>query len=107
MSATASFTAPAEYFSVAPVMTSVSAVWFSTIALAQAVRALRINTTSGSVSAFLPENPGFTARLGTTSGSVDYALPLNKQESEYVCGDGSGSVDIHTTSGNIRLERLE
>ena len=76
-------------------------------ALAQAVRALRINTTSGSVSAFLPENPGFTARLGTTSGSVDYALPLNKQESEYVCGDGSGSVDIHTTSGNIRLERLE
>ena len=62
---------------------------------------LKVKTTSGRVSATLPAKPGFTAEFKTTSGQIDYDLPLMKQNGSYVCGDGSGEVEIHTTSGNI------
>ena len=61
------------------------------------------SSTSGSVQAFLPAEPGFTAKLDTTSGKVEYTLPLAKQGSAYVCGDGSARVDIGTTSGSVTL----
>lgn len=68
-----------------------------------ALSALKINTTSGDVRLYLPEAPGFTARLHTTSGSIHHDLPLVKQGANYICGDGSGDVDVSTTSGNISL----
>ena len=64
---------------------------------------LKIKTTSGSVCAYLPSNPGFTAQLETTSGQLDFDLPLTQQKGSYVCGDGSGKVEIRTTSGNIEI----
>ena len=57
--------------------------------------------------AALPETPGFTASLGTTSGSLEYTLPLSRSGDQYVCGDGSAQVEIHTTSGNIRVRPTE
>ena len=65
---------------------------------------LNIDSTSGDVMAALPEKPGFTARLDVTSGDVRYDLPLTKEGSVYICGDGSGSVEISTTSGDIRIK---
>lgn len=67
---------------------------------------LKIGTTSGSVKAWLPAEPGFTAKLNTVSGRVEYDLPLAKQGDAYVCGDGSGRVSIGTTSGNITVAEL-
>ena len=64
---------------------------------------LNIHTTSGSVEAYLPAEPGFTAHLSTTSGRIDYQLPLQKAGGNLQIGDGSGQVEIHTTSGNITL----
>ena len=67
---------------------------------------LKSDSTSGSVQAFLPAEPGFTARLSTTSGRVEYTLPLTKQGGSYICGDGSARVDIGTTSGSITVKDI-
>ena len=64
---------------------------------------LDVDTTSGNVRAALPQTPGFTAEFDTTSGRVEYDLPLEKKKNSYICGDGSGEVEIETTSGNITL----
>lgn len=73
---------------------------------AAAFDSLKIGATSGAVTVALPTEPGFTARLNRTSGGLDYDLPLAKQGDAYVCGDGSASVEIGTTSGSIRLTAL-
>ena len=65
--------------------------------------ALKIESTSGNVTAALPTEPGFKADIDTTSGSFDSAIPLTQEKSSYTCGDASASVDIDTTSGNVRL----
>ncbi len=65
--------------------------------------ALDISTTSGGVTAYLPSAPGFTAQIKTASGRFDPQLPLIKDGKAYICGDGSGKVEIHTTSGNITI----
>ena len=57
------------------------------------------------VTALLPETPGFTADLHTTSGDVHNALKMSSDGSTYVCGDGSGTVEIHTTSGEVTIDR--
>ena len=64
---------------------------------------LDIDTTSGNVEVSLPEKTGFTANIDTTSGKVKYDLPLTKDGSSYICGDGSASVNINTTSGDVRI----
>ena len=71
----------------------------------EAVSSLKIGSTSGSVNAALPTEPGFSCEISTTSGSFDSALALEKNGKVYTCGDGSGQVQISTTSGNIRLEQ--
>ena len=67
------------------------------------VRELKIDSTSGSVTVTLPTAPGFTCKVSTASGSFNSDIALSKSGDTYACGDGSGSIDIHTTSGNIRL----
>ena len=65
---------------------------------------LEAGTTSGSVTASLPEQPGFSGEVRTTSGSVRSALALKKEGNTYFCGDGSGKISIHTTSGKVTLQ---
>ncbi|MBQ6257181.1 MAG: DUF4097 family beta strand repeat protein [Clostridia bacterium] len=64
---------------------------------------LEIRATSGDVTAYLPTVPGFTARVETTSGDFQHTLSLNKEGKTYRCGDGSAKVEIHTTSGSIKI----
>ena len=70
------------------------------------MKQLSINVTSGNVTAKLPETPGFTADVHTTAGDFTYGLALTREGDKYVCGDGSGTVDIHTTAGNVRIDGL-
>ncbi len=69
-----------------------------------AFSAVKVAATSGDVRLSLPEDPGFTAKLATVSGGIHYDLPLSRQSDRYVCGDGSGSLDVGTTSGSIQLQ---
>ena len=64
---------------------------------------LTVKTSSGKIEAAVPTAPGFTARIRTASGDVGYDLPLSKQGKDYVCGDGSGEVELKTASGDITL----
>lgn len=70
---------------------------------AASLETLKIDTTSGNVKASLPTDPGFTAHLDTFSGKIDYTLTMAKQGDNYICGDGSGEVNINTTSGKITI----
>lgn len=68
-----------------------------------ALKSLQVDATSGDVTASLPDSPGFTADLNTTSGDINTSLAMTRQGSVYVCGDGSGKVEIHTVSGDIGI----
>ena len=71
------------------------------------VSELKIHSTSGAVTAYLPEKPGFTCSVDTTSGSFGSGIALAKDGKNYVCGDGSAKCDIDTTSGDVRIEGLQ
>ncbi|MBR1567137.1 MAG: DUF4097 family beta strand repeat protein [Oscillospiraceae bacterium] len=73
------------------------------VAELSAMEALNVSSTSGDVTAYLPTEPGSTARVETVSGRFTHQLPLAAQDKDYVAGDGSGSVKLHTTSGDITL----
>ena len=64
---------------------------------------LDIDVTTGDVTVALSEKPGFTVYVDTVTGSFDYDIPLVRDGENYVCGDGSGSVKIDTTTGDIML----
>ena len=65
---------------------------------------LKVNSTSGTVTAALPEKPGFTANVHTASGKIENTVALTASGNEYSCGDGSAKAEISTTSGNVRIE---
>ncbi len=67
---------------------------------------LDAGVTSGNISAFLPTEPGFRAHVSVTNGRFDTGLALQKEGNDYLCGDGSASVTLRSTSGNIRLDPL-
>lgn len=67
---------------------------------------LKLDSTSGDVEVSLPAEPGFTVSVDSTSGRFEHSLPLTRQGDDYVCGDGSGKLEISTASGNISLSAL-
>lgn len=72
-----------------------------------AINSLNINVTSGNVTAALPENPGFTCEASMTSGKFSSSVSLTNNGNVYACGDGSAKCSIHTTSGDIRIEKAD
>ena len=74
---------------------------------AEAFGEMDISLTSGSITAVLPESPGFTCTAEMTSGNFESGIALSKNGREYTCGDGSGKCRIRTTSGNVRIEPLK
>lgn len=68
---------------------------------------LNISCTSGTVTALLPAEPGFTADVSQTSGDFSSSLAMTGDKNRHVCGDGSGSVKISTTSGDVRIDAAE
>ena len=81
--------------------------FFRAFSKTAAFRDLKIGSTSGTVTVKLPAEPGFTCRAGTTSGSFSSDIALTKNGSEYTCGDGSAKCTIDTTSGDIRIGKVE
>lgn len=67
---------------------------------------LQIDATAGSVTAALPSEPGYRANIDTTAGSFDYTVPLKREDKAYVCGDGSATLRIDTTAGNVVLKEI-
>lgn len=74
--------------------------------LSNAPRSLEVDTVSGSVELYLPEDAGFTLRFSTVSGELSSDLPCRPDGKEYVCGDGAGDYSIGTTSGDVTIRAV-
>ena len=62
-----------------------------------------IQSTSGDVLLFLPENDGFTAQLHSSSGDLICAFPGFRDGNEFRYKDGGASIRLDTTSGDACL----
>ncbi len=60
-----------------------------------------IDASSGDVDLWLPSSAGFTASVDQASGDFSSDLAMKVQGKKYVFGDGSGSLDIDTASGDV------
>ena len=69
---------------------------------------LKIGTSSGDVTAALPEAPGFTCEVRTSSGDVRHEIAMTETaKNTYACGSGEGRCSISTSSGDVRIERAD
>jgi DUF4097 and DUF4098 domain-containing protein YvlB len=69
-----------------------------------------MNTISGDVNLQLPEASGFRLDASTVSGDISNEFELREGEQSRrslsgVAGDGSATLTIGTTSGDINIER--
>ena len=72
-----------------------------TISCGKTPTQLDIDSTSGDIKLCLPEGAELTAEVSTTTGRFDTELAMKKDGSRYICGNGSSSVVISTTSGDV------
>ncbi len=73
-----------------------------------------ISSVSGSLKIRLPENAGFTANYGSTSGDFKTDFPAQitadgkrKKSGRATFGSGECKIDLHTTSGSMRVLRAD
>jgi len=64
---------------------------------------LKAKTTTGDIRAKLPEKLGFTATLSATTGDVSCAIPHTNSDKTYTVGDGSRTVEMKATTGNVSI----
>lgn len=76
-----------------------------TMELGGAPDELEIETASGDVNLTLPKDADFTAEIDTASGKFDCGFAVVMQGDTYICGDGSGKLNIDTASGDITIKK--
>lgn len=64
---------------------------------------VRLETISGDVSLYLPENSDFAANIDTVSGEFGSDFAVKKNGDDYICGTGKADLEIETTSGDIDI----
>lgn len=62
-----------------------------------------LDTASGSLTLFLPEDAGFTAKLDTLSGDFDSTLDFTVKNGKYVRGNGACNIDVSSMSGGVTI----
>lgn len=65
----------------------------------------KLRAVSGDVTLILPDAPDFTAKIKTASGNFESDFALKKAGNLYICGSGSGSMDIETVSGDVSIQK--
>lgn len=76
-----------------------------TLTANQAPRQMEVETVSGQITLYLPEDASFTATLDTISGKWSCELPATVSGDRYTCGSGAGRYDFSTTSGNVNIQK--
>lgn len=66
----------------------------------------KIDSSSGDVKLFVPETADMTANIKISSGSFNSQLPFSKNGKTYTCGNGSSSMDIRVSSGDVDINVL-
>ena len=62
-----------------------------------------IRSSSGSVKVYLPEDADVTVNTSISSGEFNYDLAFAKTGKTYVCGNGTSTMDIHVSSGDVSV----
>lgn len=62
-----------------------------------------INSSSGGVKVYIPEDSDITVKPHLSSGEFNYELPFTKNGKEYVCGNGSNEMTIKVSSGDVDI----
>lgn len=80
------------------------------LSLGAGLQDVSVETGSGDVTVLIPEGYGARVHLETASGDLEVGVPLQLLRRggdllEGTIGDGTGSVDVETGSGNISLRR--
>ena len=75
----------------------------NTFELGSAPKTSTIKSSSGWVKVYLPENSDITINAKISSGSFNSELPFTKNGKEYTSGNGSSTMDIKVSSGNVDI----
>ena len=69
------------------------------------IREIDVDTVSGGVTLYLPADGGFTVEYDTVSGDLRSNMSASQilKRDKVVYGDGSASINISTTSGNLDI----
>ena len=62
-----------------------------------------MDTASGNLELFLPEDAGFSVKMDTMSGKFDSTLTYTAKNGRYVRGNGACDIDISSMSGGITI----
>lgn len=62
-----------------------------------------IDTASGGLELFLPEDAGFSVKMDTMSGKFDSTLTYTTKNGRYIRGNGACSIDMSSMSGGVTI----
>lgn len=65
----------------------------------------RLRAVSGAVTLILPDTSDFTAKISTASGDFASDFALKTDGNTYTCGNGNGTIDIETASGDVSIRK--
>lgn len=66
-----------------------------------------IDSSSGDVTIYLPEQIDLTAEFSVSSGKTNYDQAFSKNGKQYVCGTGANQMKVHVSSGNVDVKVLD
>lgn len=75
------------------------------LSLSDAPKAIEMNTASGELNLFLPDNCGFTLDRSSLSGAFQSDFATTTENDKIVCGDGACQITFSSLSGNINICR--
>lgn len=73
--------------------------------LSDAPATIEMNTASGELNLFLPDNCGFTLGRSSLSGAFQSDFATTTENDKIVCGDGTCQITFSSLSGNINICR--
>ena len=76
-----------------------------TLTAAEMPENVSIDSASGDVMIYVPENSDFTANIDTASGDFNTDIPLTHKGDKYICGSGNNKINIDTASGDVSINK--
>ena len=71
----------------------------------EAAQKAKVDTSSGNVRVYFPENPDLKANVRTSSGKFYYDISFTKEGDAYINGDGNHYIEVSTSSGDVDFLR--
>ena len=66
-------------------------------------RNLKMDSMSGDLELFLPEDSGFELNMDSMSGSFDTDFTVSKHDQTYICGEGQCKINVSAMSSDVSI----